>query len=119
MQKLISLLLITILTIFPILSASASVNYCQHDASQSTIQTSAVEKTIQSMDMSSAHDCCAGVSLCDHGACDCDNGQAAYSFSSTTQVSVVSSLPQYKEIISNFFISKNSDSLYRPPISLL
>ncbi len=105
------------MTTLPMLSVSASINLCQHSAPQSSSPTMQMEETA---DMSSMHDCCNSLNAsCDHGS-SCDGGQAVYSLLASAQ----SSFSDYQqsshlEVIPDLFLSKNSESLYRPPIAIL
>ncbi len=74
-----------------------------------------------SVNMASMHDCCETQKLvCDHtNACDCENSQVNYSAVPAIQIEQ----PQYTggsklRYISSLFLSKPSDSLYRPPIDI-
>jgi len=116
MQKILCLFLVFIMTTLPMLSVSASVNTCQQSHPQSSISIQ------QTMDMSATHDCCTSPDInCQHGdLCDCDIEQVAYSIvgsfhNNFTDYQKLS----HKEVISDLFISKISESLYRPPITIL
>ena len=121
MQKILSILLTFIMTALPMLSVSASPNTCQHSMPEPTI-TVVQTNSHAAMDMSTMKDCChsAGVS-CDNGsACDCDNVQAGYSVVASSQDTFVDQpLQLHKQVILDLFVSKVSESLYRPPITRL
>ena len=116
MQKILSVLLIFIMTALPMLSVSASSNTCQHSLSESTF--SEVQTISQAaMNMDTMEDCCHGPSVtCDHGiACDCDNSQAGYTVVASSQNTFVDQpLQLHKQVILDLFVSKISESLYRP-----
>lgn len=118
MQKILSIFLILIMTTLPMLSVSASSDSCQNPAPQS----SASMQQVMDMEQGNTHECCTGPSVsCDHGnLCDCDIGQAAYSILSSFQSTFVGyQKSTHKDVIPDLFISKNSESLYRPPITIL
>lgn len=121
MQKILSILLIFIVTALPMLSASASLNTCQHSMPESAtidVQTS----SHATMDMGTMEDCCHSPAVsCDHGsACDCDNSQAGYTVIASSQDTFVDQpLQLHKQVILDLFVSKVSESLYRPPITRL
>jgi len=122
-QKVMSILLIMLMSVLPMLSASASIFQCQHSSS---LGKSSVEKhdmsnmqisgssTLASTMMGDLHDCCEEA----NGQCDCDNGQVGSSLINT----VASVVPTYnsslfKQAIQPLLVSKIPDSLYRPPIN--
>ena len=123
MQKFLSLFIIFIISVLPIVNASASLPSCENmmpeSVSNSTIQSMNAD-SMTGMDMASMHDCCETQKLvCDHtNACDCDSSQVNYSAVPAIQIEQAQyfggSKPHY---ISSLFLSKPSDSLYRPPIS--
>ena len=119
MQKILSVFLIFIMLALPMLSVSASLNTCQHSFPEST--TSRVQTISHTViDMDTMEDCYHSPSVnCDHGiACDCDNGQAGYSVVASLQDTLVAhQLQLHKQVLSDLFVSKISESLYRPPIT--
>jgi hypothetical protein len=121
MQEILSVLLILIMTALPMLSVSASVNTCQHSVPESTI-SDVQTNSYTAMDMDTMEDCCHSPAVsCDHGsACDCDNVQAGYSVVASAQDTFVDQpLQLHKQVILDLFVSKVSESLYRPPITPL
>lgn len=122
MQKLLSLFIVFIISVLPIVDASASLPSCEHMMPE-TMSTSTHSMNADSMsNMDSMHDCCETQNLlCDHAiACDCDNSQVNYSAVPTIQIEQAQYLGSSKPLyVPTFFLSKVSDSLYRPPIDIL
>lgn len=120
MQKILSLLLIMIMSTLPLLSVSAFANSCQNIDSHSPHSLSNSE---QAVDMSEMHEeCCNDCDIsCQHGGlCNCDSGQAAYSISILEQNNFLNyQLFPRRIVISDSFVSINYQSLYRPPITVL
>ncbi len=129
MQKFLSFLIIFILSVLPVVNASASVPSCENmmpeSLSLSNSQSMHAE-LMANMDnastMASMHDCCETQKLvCDHSnTCDCDNSQVNYSAIPTIQIEQSQYLESSKPLyVSTLFLSKFPDSLYRPPIDIL
>jgi hypothetical protein len=124
MQKILSILLIFIMAALPMLSVSASMTCCQHTPSQPSTFATDNQQDLQAisvveMEMSDMLDCCAtsNVSGDHNNACDCNDGQAGNSLVTSTQSTFVDhSTPFNKQVILDLFVSKSSESLYRPPI---
>jgi len=128
MQKFVTLFIAFILSVFPIVNASASPHSCGNmmpatmamSDQMSESQSMNESTTVDSANMASMHDCCEKPDkICDHSnACDCENTQVNY-----TSVTAFNS--QYLQIVDrlkfqylpSLFTSKHSDSLYRPPIN--
>jgi len=130
-QKVISILLIMLMSVLPMLTASASLFQCQHTSSlvgssivgtsldhssvMSDTQTSA-STAVSTAIMSDMHDCCEEV----NSQCDCDNGQVGSSLVNTiTNVLPTHKTSTFKLSIQPLLYSKVADSLYRPPITIL
>lgn len=107
------------MTTLPMLSASASVHFCQNTAPDSSDSMVVAQIT----DISNEHDCCINLEVsCEHGnsPCDCDNGQTSSSIINKIENSFFThKLVMRKNIIPSLFSSKIADSLYRPPITIL
>ena len=122
MQKFLSLLIVFIISVFPIVNASASVSSCQHMTDESMPHSMSAEAMDHSLDITSMHDCCDTQKVvCDNGnACDCNNSQVSYSAVPSLQIASPYYLGSFKpQYLSSLFHSKSSDSLYRPPIDIL
>ena len=117
MQKFLSILIVFIISVFPIVNASASADLssCEHVANE--LQPMSTEAV--------ADDCCEVIQviqvICDHvNACDCENSQVNYSAVPTLHIVHSQYLDSFKPLYtSTTFHSKPSDSLYRPPIDIL
>lgn len=119
-QEVISILLIMLLSVLPMLSTSASIFQCQHTSS-----TSVEKHDMSNMQMSAStiltmvgdlHDCCEEANV----QCDCDNGQVGTSLINTVENCVQTPKKSlFKQAIQPLLVSKTSDSLYRPPITIL
>ena len=123
MQKFLSHFIIFIISVLPIVNASASLPSCENmmpeSVSNSTIQSMNAD-SMTGMDMASMHDCCETQKLvCDHtNACDCENSQVNYTSVPALKIQHPQAVDRLKpQHLSSLFISKLSDSLYRPPIS--
>lgn len=113
MQKIFSLFLIVLMTTLPVLSASASLEFCQNSHPDSLNNVMMME---QMTDSSATHDCCLGLDA----SCDCDNGQTVSSVLSTLENTISGhQLVSHNAIIPSLFTSKIAESLYRPPITIL
>jgi len=120
-QKVMSILLIMLMSVLPMLSTSASFFQCQHTSNmgKTTLEKAEINNmqiSEPATSMNGTHDCCEEA----NGQCDCDNGQLGSSLINT----VSSVVPTYnsslfKQAIQPLLISKIADSLYRPPITLL
>ncbi len=126
MQKFLSFLIVFIISVFPIVNASASLSSsCEHmmDESMSMSQPMSNESMVDmdnASNISSANDCCETHKLpCDNSNA-CDNSQVNYSAVPSIQIALPQDLGNFKpRYISSHFHSKSSDSLYRPPIDIL
>ncbi len=126
MQKFLSFLIVFIISVFPIVNASASLSSsCEHmmDESMSMSQPMSNESMVDmdnASNISSANDCCETHKLpCDNSNA-CDNSQVNYSAVPSIQIAQPQDLGSFKpRYISSHFHSKSSDSLYRPPIDIL
>lgn len=129
MQKLLSFLIMFILSVFPIVNAAAAPSSCEHMMDESLSMTQPiVDETIadaietDNTTMLLIDGCCEiGKVICDHNnACDCDNSQVNYSTLPPLQIVNSQYLESYKPHYSYpQFHSNISDSLYRPPINIL
>lgn len=124
-QKVISILLIMLMSVLPMLSASASLFQCQHMSNQGSTSTTTsltstmsgkITETMTKTITGDLHDCCEEANL----QCDCDNGHASFSLVNAFASEIQShSISTFKPVIQPLLISKIVDSLYRPPISIL
>ncbi len=127
MQKLLTLLIVFIISVLPIVNASASLSSCEHMMNESISMSQPMNaESMADMDhdskMSSMHDCCeTHKAVCGHAnTCDCDNSQVNYSAVPSIQILNFQYIGSFKpRYISSLFHSKPSDSLYRPPIDIL
>ena len=107
------------------MNASAGISSCEQmmDDSISMSQSMTSDVMIDATSkMSAMDDCCEIIQVvCDHSnACDCDNSQVSYSAVPSLQIVNSQYLGHFKpRYNSPPFHSKSSDSLYRPPISIL
>ena len=127
MQNFLSLFIVFILSVSPIVNASVSVSSCDHMMNEPLLnQHSMNSVAMADMDInqikSSSHDCCDTLQIdCDNtNACDCDNSQVNYSSIASFHMIASQYLDSFKpSYLSPPFNSKSSDSLYRPPISII
>lgn len=119
MQRYLSFLIVLILSVSPIVNASAPVSTCSQMASGVNAQAT---ESISDNDYASINDCCEIQKVtCYHlNACDCDSFQANYLTLPSIQTVDYQHLDNFKfRYTSSQFRSKTPDSLYRPPIDIL
>ena len=132
MQKLLTLFVTFILSVIPIVNASASLPSCDNVMPKTlsmpephsmndvtTVDTDT--STNDSVNMASMHDCCNTPNQnCDHvSACDCENSQVNYTSVPVLKVQHPHAVYRLKpDYLSSQFLSKPTDSLYRPPINI-
>ena len=136
MQKFVILFIAFILSVFPIVNASALQYVCGDMMPVTKAMTTAMPElksdlvsephsmsnhAAMSMDMSSTHDCCETPNqTCDHAsACDCENSQVNYSTVPKLDTENLHYLSAFQAVyVFPSFHSKSPDSLYRPPINI-
>lgn len=123
MQKFVTLIIAFILSVFPIVNVSASPHSCGNMMPMTATMSDSIYTdtvTPSDGDMASMHDCCENApQICDHSnACDCENSQVNYTSVPALKIQHPQAVDRLKpQYLSSLFISKLSDSLYRPPIS--